>query len=162
MACDESLILDALKTRLQTITVSNGYPLTVKTVELNKGEILIDIAATKLPYIEIINGDDKTLERFVGGLHRGSLDITLRIVKQKSATDGDMADFKSAVIRCLFGNSYDPAASNTSACRLNNGTRDLITMMEYISTHTDINLINSNRMSDVNFSLIYNRKITNF
>lgn len=162
MACDESLILDALKIRLETITVANGYPLTVRTVELNTGKILIDLAATKLPYIEIINGEDKTLERFVGGLMRGGLDVTFRIVLTKNSTDGDMADFKSALIRCLFGNSYDPSSSSSSACRLNNGTRDLLTMMEYNSTFTDINLINSNRMSDVNFTLIYNRKITAF
>ncbi len=162
MASEGSLILTTLQTRLQSITVSSGYPLTVKTVALNTGNILIDIASTKLPYIEIINGDEKILERYPGGMVRGSQTITLRIVKTKSATDGDMEDFKSAVIRCLFGNTYNPAASNPSACRLNNGTRDLITLIEYVSTFTDFNMINSNRIWDVNFNLIYNRKITAF
>ncbi len=162
MSSDGSLILTALKTRLETITVSSGYPLTVKTVSLNTGNILIDIAPTKLPYIEIINGDNKIIERYPGGMIKGSQDITLRICKQKSATDGDMSDFESAVIRCLFGNTYDPTASNPSACRLNDGTRDLITYIEYISSFTDINLINSNRIWDLNFALIYNRKITAF
>lgn len=161
MTSDNAKILNALKTRLQSITTTAGYPLTVKKVELNAGDILMNTNSLSLPYIEIINGDNKIEEHNVGGNVRGSLNITLRIVQAKSTSDALMSDFESAVIRCLFGNTY-LGSPTASASRLNNGTRDLLTHMRYTSTFTDLNMINANRIWDINLALYYSRNITNF
>lgn len=153
-------ILNAITQRLQSITVANGYPITVKTVEGNKGRILQGISVNKLPYIDVINGGNTVLKYNIGNVINCKFDVTLRLVQPKVASDDDMGTFEACVLRCLFGNSY--SSPQTNAKRLPYNGKELISYMEYIVTHTDYNMIEANRMWDINISCFYSRDLNAF
>ena len=153
-------ILSALKARLESITVANGYPITVTTVEKDVGVLTMDINGSKLPYIEIINGGDTVINQAMTGLLQSKISITLRIVKNKSALYDDMAVFQACVLRCLFGNSYTVPQDN--AKRLPYNGVELLTRMEYLNSDPDFNMIKVNRIWDINIDCYYVRNVNQF
>lgn len=97
-------MLDAIRDRLLSIKIANNYPINVKEVIVSHNELTMQTASERLPLIEIVQGDE-FYEHTSGSVERYS-EIGFRLVEAKGKTDRDMETFKSAVIRCLFCNSY--------------------------------------------------------
>ena len=137
-------ILAALQARLQRITVANGFPITVKEVLLNKGEIEFGISGDRLPLIDIIQADE-TYEHETSGFIGITTSIILRIVLPQGATDSDMEEFKSSVVRCIYANSYIKTTGN-SGVHLDDGQGGTITYPRLINCQNDIAMVQGNRI----------------
>lgn len=152
-------ILQTLKTRLETITIANAYPITIKKVNTGKGVLTMKLDPSQLPFVDIVNGGLETDKAYMGQINKFRMPITLRLVLKKEATDADLIQFQSCVLRAVFNNSYDVINGQKDGMKLNNGTQDLISYIELEAIHPDYNLIEANRMTDINLNLYFSSKI---
>jgi hypothetical protein len=153
-------ILAALQTRLERITVANNFPLTVKTVLVNKGEIEFGISADRLPLIDIIQADEQ-YEHESSGFLNVNTSVILRMVLAQGASDSDMEEFKSAIIRCVYANSYVSNSGNTGI-HLADGGGGTIYMPRLISCQNDIAMVEGNRIYALLFELHSKRTVWQF
>lgn len=152
-------VLRALKARLQTITAANGYPLTVKTVEVFKGQITFNLPANVLPLIEIIQtGED--YEIGPGGHAEIVSGFALRLVQPQAVDDEGMEDFKSAVIRCIYANSY--SANANAGIGLAETGRNTIVFPRMLRCQTDLNMVPGNRIWALQFQFKTQRQTYSF
>ncbi len=131
-------ILTALQARLETITTAAGYTNNVKSVHLNYSEPTLNTSAVDLPLIEIIN-DSETYEHNAGSSYWADTVVSLYIVAEKSFTDIQMEDLLSDIRKALYGGTSD--ATGNSGMRLGGAVDSL----HLLDTHTDLNMIETNR-----------------
>lgn len=143
-------ILEAVKTRLRTITIANGYPLTVKKVITGAG-LTLNKDKSELPLIDVVNNGLDIDTNYIGQVVKVRFPITLRLVLKKEATDEDLIEFQSSVIRALFNNNYNTSLGQKDAMKLGG----LVSHMILESTHPDYNLIEANRMLDINIDIFF-------
>lgn len=153
-------ILAALQTRLQRITVANGFPLTVKTILLNNGEIEFGISADRLPLIDIIQANEN-YEHESSGFVNVVTSVILRLVLVRGSTDSDMEEFKSAVIRCIYANSYVANSGNTGI-NLADNAGGTIYLPRLITCENDIAMVEGNRIYALLFELHSKRTVWQF
>jgi hypothetical protein len=143
MATPGQRVLAALQARLQKITVANGYPITVKEVLLNKGEIEFSIGADRLPLIDIIQVTEN-YEPESSGYVGVNAAVILRLVMPQGNTDSNMEEFKSAVVRNIYSDGY--AMSGHAGVHLSDANGGTIAWPRLISCEADIALVNGNRI----------------
>lgn len=152
-------ILLALKERLESINIANGYPLSVKQVKLNSASITFDFPVTSCPFIEIIQGPEEYEHNASG--HLGvTQTIILRLIHAKGKTDADMEEYKSAVIRALYANSY--TGNSNGGINLASNGRHNLTNLKLLRCETDLNLLEKNRIYGLLFELKSNRQTWSF
>jgi len=139
MTCQGSLLLSGLKTRLESIRESNGYPLTIKNVLISHNEMTINTDASKCPIIEVVQGNEE-YEHGVNGLMHKWTEIGFRLVAAKGADDSFMETFKSAVVRCIYSNSY--SSQGNAGIHLADG----VVMPRVIRCVPDYGVIQANRI----------------
>lgn len=142
-------VLLALQTRLLKIKTANGYPITVQQVEINKGEITFQLPSMVCPYIQVLQVDEVYTAE-VGGYIDIETHIILRLVLKQDATDVEMEEFKSCVVRCIYADNYN--ATLNAGVSLNN----TIIYPKLISCAHDCNAIEANRIAAMHW--MYNRK----
>lgn len=131
-------IIAALKTRLEKITVANGYGRDIKQVRLSRSGMDLDIPPQDCPIIEIYQEAVKT-EHGASSHLIVDLDVMLLLIDKKDATDEDMEDFQAAVRACLYADS--PTGGGNSGITLGG----LVTKMAWNGSVYDLNLIEANR-----------------
>ena len=144
------LFMEDLQKRLETIKISKGYPLDVLTVKLSP-DMSLRYNAFQLPLIEIILGDEE-YEQKAGGNLVCFQEVILRLVAKKTFTDDDMANFKSAVIRCIFCDSY---LNQGNAGSQNFGNDSNILQPKLMACVSDLNMIEANRIWNLLFKFQY-------
>jgi hypothetical protein len=152
-------ILAALQARLQKITVANGYPITVKEVLINNGEIEFGVSHDRLPLIDVIQADE-VYEHEMSGAVVVTASIILRLVLPQGNTDSAMEEFKSAVVRCLYCDSYN--ALGNAGVHLADGNGGTITWPRLVSCQADVALVNGNRVYALMFEINSNRVLRQF
>ena len=148
-------ILSAMKTRLEKITVANGYPFDIKSVVVYNNEMNIEKVESKLPYIELVQGQEVYEHETCGHLNRIT-QILIRIVASPKKDDLFMEQFKSAVVRCIYGDSW--TASGNSGIQLTNG----VTYPKLVSSVPDYGMIKSNRIYAILFEINSKSQTWNF
>lgn len=153
--------LVALKERLGSIKEQNGYPLTVQKIFLNDLTRL-SIATPKIdcPAIEIIQDTESYDIKHQHMIISSS--IFLRLVHKEHTSDEDMEVFKSAVIRCLYKDSYGTGRQVALAPLLSaegGFTNSVIRLKECVS---DLGMIEANRVYVVHFIAEYHINIYDF
>lgn len=132
-------ILTALKARLDTIKVANGYDLTIKSVSVNSSAPTLSVAALSLPLVEIVDeGDD--YEHQASSSYWANTNILLYLVAQKSWTDAQMQDFMSNIRRAIYGGSAS-ASGNTGVTL---GSK--VSGIWLVGAASDLNMVESNRV----------------
>lgn len=106
-----SLLLDGLKTRLQKVTETNGYPLTVKQVIVSHNQMTLSMDPMKCPIVEIVQGIEE-YEHKTGGSMEKWTEIGLRLVAAAGKDDAYMETFKSAIIRNIYADGYDKGGND--------------------------------------------------
>lgn len=149
----------ALVERLKSITADNGYPLTVKNVDIARKQIAFTFAASECPYIEVLLTNSR-FDRGANGEIRCFETYAMRLVKDAEATDYDMHEFASAVWQCLFCNRYggQPFASGIG---LDDGNGNTIVDMIPESVDSDIGILEENRIWVIAVSLLSIRHVWN-
>jgi hypothetical protein len=140
MTCPGEELLDALKTRLESIRVENGYPLTVKKVLVSHNQISINVDSMTCPMIEVVQGVEQYAHAGLNGMVTKVTDIGLRLVGKKGDDDKFMERFKSAVVRCIYCNGYDKQGND--GIRL---SRQVV-MPKLVQTVPDYGVIEANRV----------------
>lgn len=146
---DGKRFLATLKARLQTITEANGYPLTVKEVALDEGEILMDVPLTRCPLIEIIDGRERHEGIKMGGQVEHVWQIFLRMAAPRTFDDLRMQEFQSAVVRCVYADGYGKPG-NEGVSYPEGGTNTIV-FPRWVGTEKDYNMIESNRIWSAQF-----------
>lgn len=133
-----ALILAALKSRLETITVANGYGRTVKKVRGSKSAMDFDIPVSDCPLIEIVQ-DSANVEHGASSGIIVEYTMFILLIDKKDATDEQMEDFQQDVRFAIYGDS--PTASGNSGITLGGNVIDCM----WRSTKYDLNLVDANR-----------------
>lgn len=148
-------IIAALKARLETITETAGYPLTLVQVKSDVSEITFNISEAECPLIEIIPGDENYTPKA-----GGNMDIMakyyLRLVAAQGQDNAYMERFKAAVIRCLYGASFN--ATGNSGCALKDGQGNTIVFLRVTRCVPDLNMVKSNRIYALEVEVNSNRQ----
>lgn len=132
------LILEALAAQLATISTSIGYSTTVRRIISSFGEMTLNTPEVDLPLIEIVN-EEENYEHEASASYWANMTVILFLVAPKIWTDGQMEDFKSDIIKCLFGGSAN-ASGNTGIT-----LGGVVQSIHLINSRGDLNLIESNR-----------------
>lgn len=155
MSYKQNDILNAIKTRLETILIANGYPINVRKINSGKGLITLNLDKNLLPLIDIVNGGLEIEQNYIGQSIKVRMPITLRLVMKKEATDSDLIEFQSCTLRAIFNNSFNPQLGEKDAMKLGG----LVSHMLLDSIHPDYNLIDANRMHDININVFFSINI---
>ena len=155
MSYKQNDILNAIKTRLETISVANGYPINVRKINSGKGLITLNLDKNLLPLIDIVNGGLEIEQNYIGQAIKVRMPVTLRLVMKKEATDSDIIEFQSCTLRAIFNNNFNPQLGEKDAMKLGG----LVSHMLLDSIHPDYNLIDANRMLDININVFFSINI---
>lgn len=142
-----SEILAALKTRLESITVANGYGRTVKKVRLSKSGMDLDIPTQDCPLIEIYQ-ENANVESGASAHILVTYTILLLLIDKKDQTDEQMEDFQAEVRAAIYGNS--PTASGNSGITLGGKA----VKCQWMATDYDLNLIEANRRCVMTWTIV--------
>jgi hypothetical protein len=152
-------IIYALKARLESIKTANGYPMSVREVSVNVGEITFDLPSNRLPLIEVIQAPERYEHEACGAVEIVT-SVILRLVDERPKTDPDMEFFKSSVIRAIYGNSYN--ATGNTGIGLEDGQGRSIIFPRLVSCETDLNMVPGNRIYALLFELRSRRQTWKF
>jgi len=141
--------IKALIQRLETIRTENGYPLSIKKVS-SKPEMSTTYNKMYLPMLEVILGDTQFKSKLGGNLEIET-EIIVRIVAEPSKDDAYMELLQSCVFRCNFANSYTQNNNNGATLIFDN--KHTVKSVIPLAVVTDLNLIESNRIWNVVFSI---------
>jgi len=141
--------IKALIQRLETIRTENGYPLSIKKVS-SKPEMSTTYNKMYLPMLEVILGDTQFKSKLGGNLEIET-EIIVRIVAEPSKDDAYMELLQSCVFRCIFANSYTQNNNNGATLIFDN--KHTVKSVIPLAVVTDLNLIESNRIWNVVFSI---------
>ena len=152
VATKESLILDALKTRLLTIKKAAGYACDLQDVSIGSSGPGLDKAQDACPYIDVIQ-DVESYKHGASGHYECKSDMLLFTVMPKNWDDGDVAALKRDIRKALFGGTSD-ATGNTGSTL--GGT---VTRIELVNCKSDLNMVQANRVIVVEIS-VYDHRVT--
>lgn len=144
-------ILTALKERLDTVKIANGYDLDIATVRLDKSEPTLNTPSNELPLVEIINESEKYIHG-ASSLYECVTSVILYMVAEKAWTDSQMEDFKSNIRRALFGGAPHAGANNGVTL---NGK---VTRIALVDSKSDLNMIDANRIYLMTITLHSHRR----
>lgn len=131
-------ILTALKSRLQSITTTNGYGRTIKSVRLSRSGMDLDIPPQDCPLIEIYQ-ESADVESGASAHIIVTYTILLLLIDKKDQTDEAMEDFQADIKAAIYGDS--PSASGNTGITLGGKA----VKCQWIATDYDLNLIQANR-----------------
>jgi len=144
-------LLEALKARLETISVANGYNTNFKSVELSDPKPVLSRGRVSLPLLQIIQ--TKIRNEHGSSAH---VKITTRfaivLVHDKTQDDLTMEDMQQDVLRCLYGNSANPTGN--TGINLGGECQNIL----YIETDTDVNAFEMNRVYTMWFDIVRHGK----
>ncbi len=146
---DEAKLLEAIKTRLESITTAHGYTIGVRTVVINYGVLNINVDKTKTPLIEVVQGPED-YEHGVGGQLTVKENIFLRVVMAKGTSDVELADLKSCIIRCLYANAFN--GQTNDGIRLDN----YASYFQLVRCESDVGLVDANRIFSLQLAITRN------
>lgn len=138
MASIGRLAIEALATRLRTLTLANGYDHDMKRVITDSSEMGINLPETDLPTVEIVN-DITPYEHMASSSYWAEQHVILFIVAPKSWTDGQMEDLLADIKKCLYGGSA--SASGNTGITLDGAVQSI----HLVQSAGDLNLIEANR-----------------
>lgn len=144
-------ILEAVKARLETITLANGYLTGVQKVYFDKIPMGLDLAAYHLPAIFLIDGPD-SLE-FEHACVKGNWDLRLQLWHNEVG-DIDMIHFVRDVLKALYADSA-VATVNDKFRSLHPSIVELIPA----TISPDLHMIDANRVSELTFIVRYRTKL---
>jgi hypothetical protein len=133
------LIIEALKDQLATISTTIGYSVTVRRIIYSIAEMTLNTPETDLPLIEIVSEEDSYNHEGASASYWSELTVILFLVAPKEWTDGMMEDFKSDIIKCLFGGSAN--ATGNSGITLGG----VVQSINLLNCRGDLNLVEANR-----------------
>jgi len=136
-------VIDALVARLSKITTANGYPVNVKTVEINRSQITMNIDSLKLPMIEVIDGEEEYQHETSGHVQVRQIMI-IRFIMPAGTDDKTMELFKSSIVRCLYADSFN--SGHNSGVGLALSGRNTINFPRMLQCSKDVNLVDANRI----------------
>jgi hypothetical protein len=144
-------IFTNIVTRLQTITETNGYALTIKNVfaDLDGSGIPmgLNLEEHEIPAILLWDGDDPLEEKHQ--VYEGSWEIMMQLINTR-VSDIDMMAFGNAVRRAIYANS--PTAQRNDAWR---AIHPSIIQFIPLKISTDLNMIEANRIQMLEFMVKY-------
>lgn len=140
-------ILQALKTRLETIRTANGYGRTVKTVRLTKSGMDLDIPSQDCPIIEIYQ-DSASVESGASAHIMVTYSILLVLIDAKDQTDEGMEDFMADVRVAIYGGG--PLAFGNTGITLDGNA----VKCQWMGTDYDLNMIEANRRSVMTWNIV--------
>jgi len=144
-------ILQALATRLESITTANAYTTGVKKVYYDKIPMGMELNDFQLPAIFILETVDN-LETEHPVL-KGAWEISLQLWHKGNLADSIMNQFVRDVFKAIYANS--PTAEINDAFRIH----PKVVELKPVSIVPDLNMIEANRIYEVNFSIRYRTKL---
>ena len=144
-------ILDALATRLTSITTANGYYTNVKKIYNDKIPMGIQLQKQQLPAIFLLEGPDILTTEF--GCLKGSWDIRMQLWHNEVG-DTEMIAFARDVMKAIYANS--PNASVLDAFR---SLHPNIYEFVPLSISPDLHMIEANRVTELSFEVRYRTKL---
>jgi len=145
-----SEILTALKERLESITVANGYGRTIKKVRLSRSGMDLDIPPQDCPLIEIFQ-DSAEVASGASAHMMVTYTIFLLLIDRKDQTDLGMEDFQADVRAAIYGDS--PNAGGNSGITLGGKA----VKCQWMGSDYDLNLIEANRRSVMAWTILSNQ-----
>ncbi len=139
-------IFTAIRTRLETIQTSNGYLNDVKKVVTGRARMTLDMPEPDLPYIEVLKDSDN-YDHNAGSSYWEDRVLVIFMVAPREWEDVQMEDLMQDVRQCLFGGSAN-ATGNTGMT-----LSGLVQSMHLIDSHSDLGLIESNRIFSMRIRL---------
>lgn len=133
------LAIEALRDQLLTISETAGYSVTVRRVIYSLAEMTMNTPEADLPLIEIISEEEVAEHLQASSSYLSQMTIILLLVAPKDWTDGRMEDFKSDIMKCLFGGSAN--ASGNTGVTLGGAVQSI----HYLNCRSDLNLVDANR-----------------
>ena len=140
-------ILQALKARLESVSVSNGYTRTVKKVRLSKSGMDFDIPPQDCPQVEIYQ-ESATVESGAGAHVLVTYTILLLLIDKKDQTDEGMEDFQSEVRAAIYGGG--PTASGNTGITLGGKA----VKCQWMATDYDLNMVEANRRCVMTWTIV--------
>lgn len=145
-----SEILSALKSRLESITTTNGYGRTIKKVRLSKSGMDLDIPPQDCPLIEIYQESAK-VDSGASAHMLVTYTILLLLIDKKDQTDEEMENFQADVRAAIYGDS--PSASGNSGITLGGKA----VKCQWMGSDYDLNLIEANRRCLMTWTIVSNQ-----
>ena len=146
--------LDNLVTRLQSVTETNGYGVTVRKVYADDIPMAIDLERFNLPAILVLDSEDKIIREHQ--ILKGRWQIELQLVADEE-NDSYMNKFVRAVMKAIFAGN-PTANKNDSFKELSCRVYD----MECASVIPDLNMIEANRLYQMIFLVHYHARNYDF
>lgn len=147
MASKKAQIMDALASKMATITSGNGYDTSVQKVFHNEIPMGLDLDSYELPAVFVIGGDD-SVEHNLQWVD-GNWQIEVQLL-HNDVTDAVMHDFVRDVNKAVFAGSATGDATN--AWR---SLHPSITYIHLVGIEEDLNMIEANRFFIVKFLVKY-------
>lgn len=142
-----SEILQALKARLETITVARGYGRTVKKVRLSRSGMDLDIPPQDCPLIEIYQ-DNASVASGASAHMLVTYTILLLLIDKKDQTDEQMEDFQADVRAAIYADS----SSGNGNSGITLGGKAV--KCQWTDTAYDLNLIEANRRCVMTWTIV--------
>lgn len=150
MTSPTATAIESLKTRLLTIKESASYSATVKEVEIDGSEMMMNVGEARLPRIEIFD-DQEDYNHEVGVSYWSRLNLILFIGAPKSWTNTQMHNLCQDIRKAMFGGTSD--ATGNTGIPLDQKTRGI----ELVSLNGDLNMIETNRIYVMRICLVGHR-----
>jgi hypothetical protein len=145
-------IMQAIATRLETITTSNAYSLTLQKVYYDQIPMGIQLLSHNLPAMFLLDGDDRL--RTENGCLVGEWDFRIQLWYDAKKTDFDMMNFVRDVYKCIYANS--PNAERQDGFR---ALHPSLVEFKPVAISPDLNMIEANRIYELSFLVHYRTKL---
>jgi len=139
-------IFTALRARLETIQTSAGYTNDVKAVVTGRSRMTLNMPEAELPFVEVLK-DSETFDHGASASYWSELLLVIFMVAPREWEDTQMEDLLEDVRKCLFGGSA--SANGNTGITLGG----LIAGMHLVDSHSDLGLIESNRIFSMRIRL---------
>jgi hypothetical protein len=143
-------ILEALATRLQSITTANGYSTDVKKVFWNDIPLGMDLGDHEVPSILILDKECRVTHQFTDLELEWFFELQLI---HAQVSDTLMLDFSRDVVKCLYANS--PVVESSSYLRFH----PLVYDLQITSFYGDLHTIDANRFAIMEIIVFFGTKI---
>lgn len=150
MTAVRSEILNALKTRLESITQTAGYDVTIKTVYHDKIPVGLELAPEDLPVLFLL--DDGSTPEHEHEVVKIALNIRIQIVDVEEASDARIHDLHRAIGKAVWANH--PVLQTNSNFRFH----PKVVQIEMGVDETDLNMIEGNRIATSRMIVHYRTK----
>lgn len=145
-------ILQAIKTRLQTITQANGYSTDVVQVYADKIPMGIQLQAHEVPCIFVLDGPDD----YTGKHDCMNVDwnVRMQLWHAGDLPDSTMIEFARNVLKAIYANH--PSANVIDAFR---ALHPKVYEVVPLQNSPDLNMIEANRVTELSFIFRYRTSV---